>query len=60
MAGSIWPQQQKQSCSVSDGREVSCLDSPDAMIEIAGFEASLEILAGESATARLSIHSQHC
>lgn len=60
MAGSIWPQQQKQSCSVFDGSEVSCLDSPDAIIESVTFGASWEFLAGESATARLSIHSQHC
>ena len=53
IAGSIWPQQQKQSSSVLDGSEVSWLDSPEAMIEIAALEASLEILAGDSATARL-------
>ena len=60
MAGSIWPQQQKQSSSVFDGSEVSCLDSVDATITTATFESSAEeTLPEDSETARLFIHSQH-
>jgi len=60
MAGSMWAQQQKQSSSVFDGSELSCLDSLDATIATTTFGPSAEeTLTEDSETARLSIHSQH-
>ena len=58
MAGSMWPQQQKQSSSVFDGSEVCCLDPLDATIATMAFGPSVEEALTEDSS-RLSIHSQH-